>query len=92
VLKKKNNVKNDGDVAKTEFHRITRYPRPILLHGRIDDQLGQGQPAAGEVEQNGVDAPPNGRLALVINPRLRDVFEKNSGELDVSESINLQVG
>lgn len=75
MLHYKNEVKENANVSQSKFDWVASDPAPIVLKCRVYHQLQNGKDAAGQVQKNLDDAPADGRLSLVIDPRLGDVFD-----------------
>lgn len=78
MLQHEDDIKHDRDVGQSEFDRIARHARPVVLQGRINGQLGQRKPPSGKIHEHRIDAPPHGRLALVVYPHLWNVLADHS--------------
>lgn len=82
-------IKQDGDIPQQELQWVPRHAAPVLLEGRVQNQLPNRQHTPGKVKQNLPDIPPNGGLAFVVNPCLGHVFDNRDDELHVGDSIEL---
>lgn len=74
MLHHEEQIENNRDVGQDELGRVPRDAAPVLVEARVDDQLGEGQNSAGEVEEDHFDSPAVRRLAFEVEPGLRDVF------------------
>jgi hypothetical protein len=90
MLQHEDDIKHNGNVAETKLDRVARDTAPVILQRRVDAELCERQPAAGEIEQHRVDAPADGRFAFVIDPGLWYVLEEDGEKFDVAESVNLE--
>ena len=84
MLEHEDGIEEDAHIAETQLDRVSRQARPVVLQRRVQDELQQRQYAARYVQQDLVDAPAHGRLALVVDPGLRDVLDDGDDELDVA--------
>lgn len=75
MLHHEQQVENNRDVGQDELGRVPRETAPVLVETRVDDQLGEGQDSAGEVEEDHFDSPAVGGLAFEVEPGLGDVFD-----------------
>lgn len=92
MLRDEDQIEEDADVAKPKLDRIARDAGPVALQRRVDEQLHEREDAAGQIEQDLLDAPADGRLALVVCPDLRQVLYECDQELDVANRVDLKRG
>lgn len=89
MLHHENNIEEDRYVPQSKLDRIPQDAGPIALQIRIDNQLGNGQNTAYNIQQYLPNAPTDSRLPLIIRPHLWHVFHKRYHQLDIPNSGNL---
>ena len=89
VLTQEDGVKGHADGAQAKFDGVAGDTGPVALHGRVEHELNERQEAAGEVQQDLLDAPAGGRLARVVDPHLRHVLDDRHDQLDVADGVDL---
>lgn len=91
MLYDKNQIEENGDIGQEEFHGVPRDATPVILEARVNDQLNQRKYGPCQVKEDLADAPPNSRLALVVQICLRYVFEDGDNKFHIGDGIKLDV-
>ena len=74
MLHHEDDIEEDRHISQPKLDRIPEDAGPITLQTRIDDQLGNGQNTACNIQQYLPNAPTDSRLPLIIRPHLWHVF------------------
>lgn len=87
MLSDKEQIKCDRNHTESKFQRIAGNTAEVVLQACIDDQLDHAEDTSQDVEQNLIDGPAVGGLALEVDKSLRDIFDECHSELDVAETV-----
>jgi hypothetical protein len=89
MLQHEDDIKHNGNIPQSKLDWIASDTTPIILQRRINAQLRERKPATRKIQEHGIYTPSQGRLALVIDPSLRYIFEEDGKEFDIAECVDL---
>lgn len=90
MLGDEDDIEEDADVTEAEFDRVAEDAAgPVLLEGGVEQELHEGEHAAGEVEQDLVDVPADGGASAMVRPDLRHELDHRYEKLDVPDGVDL---
>jgi len=87
VLENEENVKQDGEQAKTKLGRISEDGTPVIVVVRNQEHLQYAERSSCKVENDISNAPSRSALPPEVHVRLGDVLDEGDAELHVGAVV-----
>lgn len=86
VLDEEENIKEDGEDAKSKLSWVSEDQRPLVIIVRLEEHLEEAKAAPCEVQKHTANAPALSAFVVKVHVGLWKILDQRDGELDVGEA------
>lgn len=86
VLGEEDNIKEDGEDAKSELGWVSEDQHPLVIIVRLQEHLEEAKAAPCEVQKHTANAPALSAFVVKVHVGLWKILDQRDDELDVGEA------
>lgn len=86
MLDEEDNVKEDGEDAKSELGWISEDQYPLVIIVRLEEHLEEAKAAPCKIQEHTTNAPTLGAFVVKVHVGLGEILDQCDDELDVGEA------
>lgn len=86
MLDEEDNIKEDGEDAKSELGWISEDQCPLVIIVRLEEHLEEAKAAPCKIQEHTTNAPALGAFVVEVHVGLWEILDQCDDELDVGEA------